>query len=179
MNLKYPGFHITDTTSEYLCDTSAAVFTDILFNIDHVLGVDLCSCLICITNPYSVEHFKKTGRQVFKIESTHLSVLLQQHLLQDWLDPIVKCDIVFIGHQKVPNPAVCKWHTEKLTYQWKPTCVFSAYWDWNAQLMSHSKIMHHCNLWISHLLLKINVMYPVLRLIIFSIKSNYWEPAFF
>ena len=78
---------------------------------NHILGVDLCLCLTCITNPYSVEHFKKTCRQVFKMESTHLSVLLQQHLVQDWLDPIVKCVIVFIGHQKVPDPTECKWHT--------------------------------------------------------------------
>lgn len=43
--------------------------------------------------------------QVFTVQRSHLSVLLQQHLLEDWHNPLFKDDIVAVRHQKVSNPA--------------------------------------------------------------------------
>lgn len=47
---------------------------------------------------------EKTNRQRNKT-LTHLSILLQQHLLKNRHDPIIEQSVVVIGHQKVPNPA--------------------------------------------------------------------------
>lgn len=42
--------------------------------------------------------------QVFTVQCMHLSLLLQQHLLEDWHNPLLKYDIVAVRHQKVSNP---------------------------------------------------------------------------
>lgn len=46
-----------------------------------------------------------TQNNKFEIHHTHLCVLLQQHLVQDGDQPVLKLAVVVIGDQQVPNPS--------------------------------------------------------------------------
>lgn len=39
------------------------------------------------------------------MQRLHLSLLLLQHLLEDWKNPLFKYDVIVVGHQKVSDPA--------------------------------------------------------------------------
>lgn len=44
--------------------------------------------------------------RVFTVQCTHLSLLFQQHLLEDWHNPLLKYDVVAVRHQKVSDPVL-------------------------------------------------------------------------
>lgn len=42
---------------------------------------------------------------MFTEQCLNLSLLLHEHLLEDWENPLFKDDVVVVGHQKVSDPA--------------------------------------------------------------------------
>lgn len=48
---------------------------------------------------------KKQAKKPQNKTQPYLSVLLQQHLFQDWFHPAFKQTVVVFWYQKVPNPA--------------------------------------------------------------------------